>query len=199
MGEWWSEFRGRGVKDALKAAERYATNEAAIEALIAAGGGLLHVSDPLTIPHAQIITMPSLGQTVVEAAGANTVIVPVLGLVKTNTAAGAYTLSSDASWMFMLGTQEVSGVAVMGAGVLSNPQIMMRLIPPDFGVSLSGTFGGALAGTSHTISDVANQPLKIKDDYGGVADYTDGNAANFAIVTAIYVVWNTTTGALIPA
>ena len=40
----------------------------------------------------------------------------------------------------------------------------------------------------------ANKPLYIKDDYGGVADYTGGNAANTLIVSVAYMTLDAATG-----
>jgi hypothetical protein len=66
------------------------------------GGSSLIQSATVTLTNAQILTLPTLGVTVVAAQGANTVILPVSGFIVLDSSAGAYTGGTNASWILML-------------------------------------------------------------------------------------------------
>ena len=195
MGEWWSEFRGRGVKDALKAAERYAANEAAIDALLAGGGSILHQAT-MELDHDQIRQLPTIPITVLGAPGGDVVAIPIMATLKVDSSAGAYGVDASDSFIALTweGTDALylaindgtnGSMAVLSAGTV-------KFVIGYTYLGYSDSYLVVVPPTSPTLSNAANKALQLQATNTG--DFTGGNASNSGLLTVEFRVWNSVTG-----
>ena len=195
---WFTMSEGQ-TTDAILAAKRFAAKEAALDALIAAGpggGSLIHQAPPLTLDDEQFKALPTTGRQVVAAPGVGKIIVPVSGWATLNAAAGGYTTAAGASlvlgWLIGEGNLDYASTLIIGFGSGTT----FRSAPfgfPALSPFVEGDFSGANAIVALG-NDRTNKPLYIKDDFGGVADYTGGNPANTLVISVAYMVLDQATG-----
>lgn len=147
------------------------------------------------IPHAQILTLPSTSVELVAAPGANRVLMPVAAHGLLDTTGGAYTAAIDASWLLQRGSRW-AGSPTRVNQILAT--VGVTFVPLHLGGVLIWT--GQEAAWNHqvygedfamAVSDLVNRALAISDAYGGVSDYTGGQAANTLTVSVAYYLYDT--------
>lgn len=147
----------------------------------------------VVLADAQIKALPTTGIEVVPArAGITHIVSPPLSQWWVDTTAGAYVAAAAASWSLLVGPNEVTGSALVrdalqAAGIFGHHFIS----DGDNGV---GAFSGTFVSNFHPFSERANQPVLVRDFFGGVANYTGGNAANRARICVAYLSFDETLG-----
>lgn len=134
----------------------------------------------------EIKALPTTAIQVVPAPGEGRMLLWLAATYKLDTTAGAYTVDAGSSWQVMLGTQEASGVCLINS-VMLQTAVNVGRFPIDAAPG-TGDFSGLLVAGFFTKAASENQPLLIKDDWSGVPNYTDGNAANTLQVHILYSV-----------
>jgi hypothetical protein len=139
----------------------------------------------VVLTDAQIKALPTTAIELVAAPGAGKLIKVISADAIIDTTAGGYVVDTNCRWQLFLGTQEITGLAQPELALATTPGIYF-LPFPEFAAPGSGGDAGYLVTTSKSVTSMVNQPLKIKDDFNGVADYTGGNAANTVSVIVYY-------------
>lgn len=163
-------------------------------------GTLLIRQQVTTIPHAQILTLPTAGVPVLAAPGANRIPVIVSALCLLDTAAGAaYTSVTDASWsvrtlagQYMTAVRPVS-FALAGA----RRRWYLPLLAPAFETGQFAPFTRQMDVLTVLYDSYAsdanggvNEPLTLDDSFGGIGNYAGGHVANTLTVTLCYIVYD---------
>lgn len=145
-------------------------------------------AESVTLTDAQIKALPTTPVEIVPAQGAGTLIAPLWGRVRLNTAAGGYTIVGNPLWQLVHMASpfpiEASGfvnaLSANTAGILSAP------IPDLSSFNAEEEYlSWGLSGDEDARENVG---LGIADVYNGLSDYTGGNAANTMKVTVLYTV-----------
>jgi hypothetical protein len=147
-----------------------------------------------TFTDAQIKAIPTTPLDIVDAQGANKIIIPIscVGILKVpGGVSDFYTNNTDAVWYLKLNRQ-ASNIAVvqqaLGGGSVTSTIINFSL--PVLSYIVGGSFDATVASNWDATEDQGdlNKPLKLYGDYLGGSDYTGGNAANELKVTTCYMV-----------
>lgn len=141
----------------------------------------------IVLTNAQIKALPTTAVDIVAAPGAGKLIVLLHGHTNIDTTAGGYVVDSGCRWQLFLGTKEITGLAQPELALATTPGIYF-LPFPEFASPGSGGDAGYLITTPKDEDQIVNQPLRIRDNYNGVPDYTGGNAANTVSVTVYYAI-----------
>ena len=140
----------------------------------------------------QIKKLPTTPVEIVPAAGVGKLLVPISTTYIFNAIAG-YSGITDASWVLIRGNIYASTLTLVES-LLSAPDGAGTYAKSGGGSYFepgSGTFDGVVTtgGGFHTPSlPYDNLPLTLKDDWGGLSDYGDGNAANILTVKVSYII-----------
>lgn len=142
-----------------------------------------------TLTDAQIKALPTTPIPIIPAPGAGKLIWPISGRVRLNSTAGAYTVIGAPIWQLVYIALsfpiEASGFVVANPG-LSVAGVTSAPIPPLSSFDAAeGYLSWGLTGDEDTRTDV---PLGIADVYNGIANYTDGNAANTLETWVLYAI-----------
>lgn len=190
MSEWWNDFGSSRVKALLRGASRFVEKEAAIDALIAGGGGVIH-QETVQINNAQTKLLPSTLFQVVAAQGANRVILPVYppGWVIAVQSVAYGNLNANAHFELFSGND----YSVFRT-VNSEAQTMLTfgadsVLPLRPQVDTSGIVDAASA--------YANLPLSFTVDNGGTGNLNLGDDANSLTVCVLYSVLDLSTGTFV--
>lgn len=148
---------------------------------------------------AQIKALPTTGVQIIPAPGVGRYVLPVLCALRLDNSAGVYTANAAASWVLVQGPTINAGGAYV-SNLLPVQSALQAVSGGPFHATLSlpysqpgaGDFEGANINPLN--GDLTNTAVGIKDDWGGIADYTDGHASNTLRVTSVYYVLDTTTG-----
>jgi hypothetical protein len=136
---------------------------------------------------AQIKALPTTGIELVAAPGAGKLIVLLHAHATIDTTAGGYTVDSNCRWQLFLGTKEITGLAQPELTLSTTPGLGILSFPDLAAVGVAGD-GGYFVTSPKDVASMINQPLRIKDDYNGVADYTGGNPANTVTVVVYFAI-----------
>jgi len=196
MADWWNMSQLETAR-AFAAAQRFAEKEAALDALLAGGGSLVHQAT-VTLTDAQILHLSQTPAQVVAAGGANTIVFPTRMVLYANTLAGAYagiTTDSDRLELKWIGggnpLAAVFSSSTWGqvAGLLGNAAISFVDILPQMNYD-------AALGSLSSFADLASYNINKGIELVWQADdeLTGGNAANTLRVSTAYMILNTITG-----
>lgn len=199
MLPWFRMSEGQTTA-AIAAAQRFAAKEAAIDALIGAGGANYIHQATEEISNAQIKALPTTGIQIADAPGPNRLIELVTAEFVTHFEAGVYAASADSSWQLFLGAGNsyVTGVVPMDGKLTITTSVTTHFPIGAMGPG-GGTFDGVMRASGYLTADVVNGGVYIKDWWGGVSDYTLGHEANTAIISIAYLVRDISTGLLVAA
>lgn len=149
----------------------------------------------VTLTNAQIKALPTTAVTLVNARGANTLIVPVSVTYRLHNAAGAYVSDPGATWHILLGAQEASAM-IKTADMLAEPSTHLGWFSFDNNKVGTGDFADMVTHDLERLDfEWINLPLGIRDMYiGGNLDYTGGHASNTLRIAVAYMTLNILTG-----
>lgn len=203
MSEWWNNFTSATVKRLLASSRRFEEKEAAIDALIAGGGGIIHqASVTLTNDEIKAVSDGAAVTEIVAAPGANRQLVFLYGVGRfSKTAIYTNIDTSDADFVLFLGSSQT---------------ISTRAADGNFGTAVtffSDVFGGG-TGTLTLLfeplksfladrlwlvfatADLVDKALNLSI-YNGLGDLTGGHPNNSLTISVIYLIVDTTTGAFV--
>lgn len=169
----------------------------------ASGGGVPIYQQSTQFSDSQIRAFPTTRRTIINAAGNNTLVVPVSVVYDADFTAGAYVASADASWQLFLGTQDdgdqyITAAIQGGDVVLTAAQRSLGAFLLGKALDGVGTFTGTLQSVRWGQATFGlNKPIQIGDWYGGVSDYTSGHANNTVNICATYHIYNAATRAFV--
>jgi hypothetical protein len=141
----------------------------------------------IIITHEPIKTLPSAGFDLVGAPGAGKRIAVLDAHAIIDTTAGGYTVDANCRWQLFLGTKEITGLAQPELALATTPGLYILRFPELAAVGVAGD-GGYFVTTPKDVASMINQPLRLRDNYNGVADYTDGNPANTVTVVIYFAI-----------
>jgi len=167
------------------------------------GGGSLTHQATVVLTDAQIKTLPTDRVLVVEAAGADRVIVPLSAWVVLDTLAGAYVLVGgvESSLNLVWGptnSKYASAILTTNAALTGTPAIVPgQFVFPFVSNPGAGSFAGEVVtelGAGMLLAEITDVELYVKDDYLGASNYTEGDPANTLRISVAYALLNVSTG-----
>jgi hypothetical protein len=160
------------------------------------GAGLLH-QQMTTIPHAQILTLPTTGVIVVSAPGVNRLVVPLQALCDLNTQAGVYAAAVESSWTLQTTSRwDLSSPHPVRNFLQQVNRTLFVMTCPLMDVGEPATPSAtwsfqAYGDTQWMDGEGPNEAVILKDNWEGVANYTGGHASNSLTITVLYLVYDT--------
>jgi len=166
-----------------------AATKAYVDANSGGGGGSV-LSATVELTDAQIKTLPTTPVELVAAQGSGKAIIPISCIAISDFSGGAYTNITGASWQLAVDGDNPIGSpfdAFAALGDVGNIYVC-QIACNDFYTG-AGDFAGSSITYPVTVkSSYDNKELNLVDAFGGVTNYTGGNAANTLKVTVYYVV-----------
>jgi len=157
-----------------------------------AGGGSsesLLKTATVELTDAQIKTLPTTPFELVAAQGAGKAIIPVSCIAISNFTAGAYTNITGASWQLAVDGMTIGSPFDAFTALGYTGAIYVSQIPcVDFYTGAGDFAGSSITFPIVTTLSYDNKALDLSDVFGGVTNYTGGNAANALKVIVQYVV-----------
>lgn len=154
------------------------------------GGGVEILSASRTLTDEQIKALPTTGGgvEVVAAPGVGKMIVPISAYAILDSTAGAYSDTTDASLGLVCNSNFMSSLTKWGSSLSDNKKSYIPFLVP-YSENGTGTFADNVVTYSKTDAptQLENQPISVVDSWGGIPDYTGGNAANTLKVTVYYI------------
>jgi hypothetical protein len=161
---------------------------------IAGGVGGLSVGTPVTITHANILTLPTTPVAVVSAPVAGSMLIPLGAILVADCSAGDYT-NIDAAAFLKVADAALAVEVLTILDEATNGGVSALLAPggaPSFAslIPWPGTpYGAAPTGETEVFDPTAidGVALAIQADNGASGDFTGGDALNTLTVTVVYV------------
>ena len=157
--------------------------------VISGGSGAGLVTARTRLTNAQLLAIPTTTVVVAPAPGAGQLIRFVYGWVEKDFSGGAYTNIVSGTMYFVYDTVsefDTASVALDATGVsswLTNTNLRQMSFAP---IASSAAGGGVIA-PAPSGADLRNTNLGFTIDNSG-QDFTGGDAANYMIVSALYLV-----------
>jgi hypothetical protein len=145
----------------------------------------------VNLTDAQIKALPTTPIQILPAPGAGKMQIVFQAIISWNFLAGAYTASADASFQLLSGTSLVlKSILTPAQSILQNAQKGVAILSgPYMQGDSSPTFSPSVTPQpviNLTAIPLENLPLVFADTWGGVGNYTGGNAANTMKIQVFY-------------